>query len=351
VSVTVVGLSNGDTGFFDPGAGFSNRIAASVSGSGVTVHSVAYVNPTNLNLNVSIAGGAAAGARLVSVTNPDGQGAVSSTGILTITGSSNVAPVLTAISNKIINEGSLLIFTNSASDSPGQTLTFSLEPGAPDGAAVAPTTGVFSWTPTEAQGPANYTLGIRVSDNGSPALSDAKSFGVTVNEVNEAPVLTQLSPRVVHGGTLLSVTNAATDTDLPANTLVYSLGTGAPSWASMEPGTGVAQFAVPDFANPTTNTFVFVVTDNGSPPLTNSRSFALAVMPRPGLQPSFDTNAFQFSWNSIPGQVYRVQYKTNLTDLAWLSVVPDFTATNSTSLYVEPGPLPTTRYFRLMLVP
>src|SRR5262249_21264513 len=45
-------------------------------------------------------------------------------------------------------------FTATASDPdrPANTLTFSLI-GAPPGAAIDPTTGVFTWTPDEAQGP------------------------------------------------------------------------------------------------------------------------------------------------------------------------------------------------------
>jgi len=47
----------------------------------------------------------------------------------------------------VIHAGVLLTFTNSASDSdlPTNTLTFTLQPGAPAGANVTPSSGVFSW--------------------------------------------------------------------------------------------------------------------------------------------------------------------------------------------------------------
>jgi hypothetical protein len=35
---------------------------------------------------------------------------------------------------------------------------------------------------------------VRVTDNGSPSLSDSKSFNVVVNEVNDAPVLAAIVP-------------------------------------------------------------------------------------------------------------------------------------------------------------
>lgn len=70
LDVTVTG-----TGLFDPGPLFPNRLSASVSGSGVTVNSVTFVDPAHVTVNVSLASNAAAGPRTLTVTNPDGQGA------------------------------------------------------------------------------------------------------------------------------------------------------------------------------------------------------------------------------------------------------------------------------------
>ena len=46
---------------------------------------------------------------------------------------------------------------------PTQTLTFSLVSG-PSGATIDSSTGVFSWTPTESQGPGTYAFSVRVTD-------------------------------------------------------------------------------------------------------------------------------------------------------------------------------------------
>ena len=99
----------------------------------------------------------------------------------------NVAPVLAAIGNKSVNEGSLLTFTATATDAdlPANTKTFSLDAGAPAGATINATTGVFTWTPTEAQGGSSYNVTVRVTDNGSPALNDFETISVTVNKVND----------------------------------------------------------------------------------------------------------------------------------------------------------------------
>jgi len=82
VNVTITGTSSAGSGFFDPGAGFAKRLAASVSGSGVTVNSVTYTSPTQITLNLSTVG-ATAGARNVTVTNPDGQ-ATTANNLITI---------------------------------------------------------------------------------------------------------------------------------------------------------------------------------------------------------------------------------------------------------------------------
>ena len=146
----------------------------------------------------------------------------------------NVAPVLDPIGAKNVDEGSLLTFTATATDSdlPAQTLTFSLGTTAPAGAAIT-AGGDFTWTPTEAQGPESYTFDVRVSDG---ELTDSVTITVTVNEVNDAPVLDPIGAKNVDEGSLLTFTATATDSDLPAQTLTFSLGATAPVGAAITAG-------------------------------------------------------------------------------------------------------------------
>ena len=124
-----------------------------------------------------------------------------------------------------------LSFTALGSDAdvPANTLTYSLDAGAPQGAAVDSHSGVFSWTPSEDQGPGDYTLTLRVTDDGIPALSASRTFHVHVNEVNLPPVLSAVPNKSVNEGALLKFTAVATDPDLPANTIKYFLMNGAPA--------------------------------------------------------------------------------------------------------------------------
>ena len=73
---------------------------------------------------------------------------------ITVTvGEVNLAPVLDAVGDRSVDELVNLSFTATASDpdDPANLLSFSLS-GEPAGASIT-AGGVFSWTPTEAQGP------------------------------------------------------------------------------------------------------------------------------------------------------------------------------------------------------
>jgi len=85
MNVAVTGASLSGSGFFDPGAGFPKRLAATVNGGGVTVTSVAFSNFTNITITVAVSAGASTGARTITVTNPDDQSGTSAAGILSIT--------------------------------------------------------------------------------------------------------------------------------------------------------------------------------------------------------------------------------------------------------------------------
>ncbi|RDC63325.1 choice-of-anchor tandem repeat GloVer-containing protein [Adhaeribacter pallidiroseus] len=90
----------------------------------------------------------------------------------------NDAPVLAAIGDKNAAVGSKLSFTATATDADaGQTKTFSLI-GAPAGASINASSGTFTWTPT-AEG--SYFFKIKVTDNGTPQLSDEEIITVTVS--------------------------------------------------------------------------------------------------------------------------------------------------------------------------
>ena len=93
----------------------------------------------------------------------------------------NAPPVLVPINDLAVHAQMQVRFTNQATDAdlPLQSLQFSLEPGAPAGAAVGGSTGIFTWTPSDAQ-IGTYPLTVRVSDNFAAPATTAGSFKLTV---------------------------------------------------------------------------------------------------------------------------------------------------------------------------
>ncbi|MCP3957496.1 MAG: DUF11 domain-containing protein [bacterium] len=90
----------------------------------------------------------------------------------------NEPPVLDPVGGPFaVNAGETLGFTALANDPNGDGLTFSLA-NAPAGAAIHPTTGVFSWTPADSHGPQTYFFDVVVSDG---ELEDRETIQVTVN--------------------------------------------------------------------------------------------------------------------------------------------------------------------------
>src|SRR5439155_14764988 len=136
-------------------------------------------------------------------------------------------------------------------------------------------TGVLRWTPSEAQRPSTNRVSVKVTDNGSPPLSDIESFTVVVNEENSAPILPVQATLPITELTLLTVTNTASDADVPVDGLTYRLVT-SPSGASIS-GSGVITWTPTEAQGPSTNIFTTVVTDNGTPPLSATNSFTVVV--------------------------------------------------------------------------
>ena len=73
------------------------------------------------------------------------------------------------------------------SDLPEQVISFNLQPGSPAGAAIDPSSGLFTWTPTTAQiGTHNMT--VRATDNGTPPATGTRPLAVVVQSSLRAKI-------------------------------------------------------------------------------------------------------------------------------------------------------------------
>ena len=144
--------------------------------------------------------------------------------------------------------------------------------------------GALAWTPSEAQGPGAYPVEVSVSDGD---LADTDTFTITVAEVNRPPVIDPIADVTLGIAEALDADADATDPDLPANGLAFSLVT-APAGATIDPASGAIAWAG---GVPGSHPFTVRVTDDGSPALSAETSFTVTVTEAPNGPPVLDDQA------------------------------------------------------------
>jgi hypothetical protein len=157
--------------------------------------------------------------------------------------SMNTAPVLSAISNQVINVGVNLLITNAATDSdvPAPALTFSLPTG-PTNATLGASSGILNWRPLVTQASSTNPFAVVVTASGTPSLSATQCFSVSVNPLVlptvTVPILTrgqigflvsgQTGPDyAVQSSTNLASWNTVFIANSPAMPFSWSTNTGA----------------------------------------------------------------------------------------------------------------------------
>ena len=162
-------------------------------------------------------------------------------------------------------------------DTPPLPLTYALVGTPPAGLTLS--NNVIYWTPTEAQGPSTNSVLVSVSNG---AFSVTNSFIIDVLESNLPPTFTftNIPNQIVGALNLLTVTNSATDVDIPQNLLTYSLYVAsadptAPAVTNAFISTNGLISWIPTLAQAGTNyLFATVVTDT-NPWAVNTQSFSI----------------------------------------------------------------------------
>lgn len=193
----------------------------------------------------------------------------------------------------------------------------------------------------------NYS--VRVSNYAGSTVS---GIGVlTVSAGNTPPMLTAIGNKLVHAESLLLITNVATDADWPAQTLTFSLAPGAPAGASIVPTTGILTWTPATNQIGQTYPISVVVTDNGVPAMNTIISFNVNVgLPFKISGVTVLENHLTFTWPTLAGKSYQVQYTTNLSNAPWLDLGPPRVATGeslSTTEATSPGNS-SQRFFRIV---
>jgi hypothetical protein len=186
---------------------------------------------------------------------------------------SNDAPILEPIDNMTVNEGQLQEFTVTANDPEGDALAYTAS-NLPTGATFDSGTRTFSWTPDYAQAGVHPNVLFTVTDDGDPPLSDSEEISITVEDVNQPPVLDPIGDKSVNEGEALIFTVTGSDPD--GDALTYSVNN-LPLWASFDPATRVFSWA-PDYGQAGVYPNVlFTLTDDGDSPLSDSEEINITV--------------------------------------------------------------------------
>ena len=199
---------------------------------------------------------------------------------LTVADITNTPPVIAFPTNLVVlNEGDALQLAPAVNDPdlPPQTLTFTLLAGAPPGVTVDPAAGQLNWPTPKGSGGTTNHLGVIVTDDGFPPLSATGLVSVVIQSLNSPPILAPISNYIINEGFRLVITNLATDYDLPPQTFTWTLGSGAPDGASINPTNGIFAWQPVVRQGPSTNVLTVTVTDSGVPPLSATQQFTVIV--------------------------------------------------------------------------
>jgi hypothetical protein len=163
---------------------------------------------------------------------------------------------------------------------------------------------------------------------------------------NTPPVLSGISDQNISVGQTMTLLASATDTDLPPQTLTFSLLSGPTNATLTQINNTNANFNWRPWVTQadTTNPCVLKVTDNGTPGLSATQSFTVVVNPStaPVLSaPNVSGGQFTLQISGDTGPDYAVLGSTNLVDwsLMFMTNSPllpfQWTDTNSTTLPMQ----------------
>jgi hypothetical protein len=139
-------------------------------------------------------------------------------------------------------------------------------------------------------------------------------------KTNTPPVLAAIGNQTVNVGQTVAFTAVATDTNVPAPTLTYSIQSG-PTNATINPSTGAFSWRPLVSQGGATSSFVIKVSDGGTPVLSATQSFSVTVnaLVQPALTAvSSSGSQIRFTISGVSGPDYEVQVSTNL--VTWNTV-------------------------------
>jgi hypothetical protein len=165
---------------------------------------------------------------------------------------------------------------------------------------------------------------------------------------NHAPMLGVMTNRTVFEGQMLVLTVPAADADSPPQKLTFSLGSGAPANAALNPDTGLFSWRPTVEQAPGAYNITVQVRDDGEPPRTATTTFSVQVLPRPSINAVAPNDyGCWISFSTVPGRKYRVEYTEALDGAPWVALGSDVTAESANLLMSDGTRSATARFYRI----
>jgi hypothetical protein len=175
----------------------------------------------------------------------------------------------------------------------------------------------------------------------------------TNNQIaNTAPVLAAIGDQYIHVGQNVQLTASATDAESALQTLTFSL-ISAPVGATIQADSGEFFWATTNVAYPATQSVTVRVSDNGTPPLSDTKTFSIFISG----PPEFSTvnvggdGQIHLSFVALPGRNYRVQFKNTLGDVAWTDLGETVAGNGSPVTVSDDATERPQRFYRLLALP
>lgn len=185
----------------------------------------------------------------------------------------NRPPVVQPVSSQSGAEGDAVSLAMAASDPDGDGFTWSAT-GLPPGLAISPSSGNISGSLGYNASPGSpYTVTVRATDDGAPALYDETSFNWVVADTNRPPTLSAIADQSSAEGQSVSLQPSALD---PDGDDVAWTASGLPPGLSIDQASGQIAGTL-GFSAAGTYAATVRATDDGSPSLFTERSFTWSV--------------------------------------------------------------------------
>ncbi|BDD05127.1 HYR domain-containing protein [Aureibacter tunicatorum] len=154
-------------------------------------------------------------------TVSDSQGNSASCSMQVQVNEMQLPPVVDPIDELVVNEEEELLYQVKAMDPNRNPLDYSLSEGAIALGLSISQAGLLSWTPSEENGPNEYSFEVYVADRVNPELITSTALNIKVEEVNEVHRIQQVEHKVVKEGELVKFRLLVDDDDIPAQDFTF----------------------------------------------------------------------------------------------------------------------------------